>query len=166
MDELAGSFSGGIHACLAVFCLILGPIVLRRRKGGSAHKLWGRIWAGSMLVMNISALMTYDMSGKPNLFHAFALLNLAALLPAIFFVWRYGNSRKRQHLVMHQEFMVWAYFGLAAAGVWQVVTMLLRHRWLDLSYGAGINGLGALTFLSGGALSIFMRKRRKTLEQA
>ena len=76
------SATGGTHAVLAIICLLLGPVIFIRRKGDKTHKMLGRIWAMMMLVLNITALMTYELHGRPNLFHAFAVLNLVALIPA------------------------------------------------------------------------------------
>ena len=117
-DPLTLSFwisglTGGTHAMLAIICLVMGPFIFWRRKGDRIHKFMGRLWAGMMLVLNITALMTYDLHGRPNLFHFFAVLNLCALVPAFWYIRKFAKSRDPKHLAQHQELMSWAYFGLA-----------------------------------------------------
>jgi len=152
------SLTGGIHAALAVICLALGPVIFLRRKGDKAHKLLGRIWAGMMLILNITALMTYELHGRPNLFHFFAVLNLIALIPAFVFIKKYQKSRNPKHLPLHQELMAWAYFGLAAAGVWQLATMALRVDRLPMHPKFFMPTLGIATGLAAWMLSRHLKK--------
>lgn len=153
------SATGGTHAVLAVICLLLGPLIFMRRKGDKTHKMLGRIWALMMLVLNITALMTYELHGRPNLFHAFAILNLIALIPAFVFIKKYQKSRDPKHLRQHQELMAWAYFGLAAAGVWQGVTTLLRFDMLPMHPKYFMPVMGALTGLAAWRLSRYLKRR-------
>lgn len=152
------SATGGIHAALAVICLLLGPVIFLRRKGDKTHKLLGRIWASMMLVLNITALMTYELSGRPNLFHFFAVVNLIALIPGFVFIKKYQKSRNPKHLSQHQEMMAWAYFGLAAAGVWQGVTTLLRFDMLPLHPKFFMPIMGGLTGLAGWMLARYLKR--------
>ena len=154
------SASAMFHFGLASTCLVLGPVIFFRRKGDKTHRRLGRSWAAMMLMMNLSALATYDMSGRPNMFHAFALLNLAALIPAWLYIRRYIKHRNPRDLLNHQEMMVWAYFGLFAAGVWQAATTLVRMRFIELPLGLFFSGLGVLTLFASLALARFLAKRR------
>jgi len=151
--------TGGIHAALAIICLILGPVIFMGRKGDNRHRFLGRIWAIIMLVLNITALLTYDLHGRPNLFHFFAIVNLIALIPGFVFIKKYQTSRNPKHLAQHQELMIWAYFGLAAAGVWQLVTTLLRFDMLPLHPRFFMPIMGVLTGLAGWMLSRYLKKR-------
>lgn len=152
------SMTGGIHALLAVICLLLGPVIFLRRKGDKSHKILGRIWASMMLALNITALLTYELHGRPNLFHAFAILNLIALIPAFIYIKKYQTSRNPKHLTLHQELMAWAYFGLAAAGVWQLATSLLRIDMLPIHPKFFMPSLGIATGLAGLILSRYLKK--------
>jgi len=156
------SFTGGLHAGLAVICLVLGPVIFLRRKGDTIHKMLGRIWAAMMLVLNITALMTYELDGRPNLFHAFAILNLIALIPAFVFIKKYQKSRNPKHLALHQELMAWAYFGLAAAGVWQLATSLLRIDMLPMHPKFFMPTLGIATGLASWMLARYLKRRLAT----
>ena len=144
VDGVLDSF----HFICALGALLLGPIVLARRKGDTIHRWLGRLWALMMLIINISALSMYDMSGRPNLFHIFALVSLITLSCALWAIWRYKLTRNPNYLVTHQHCMVWAYFGLLMAGLWQVVFNLVRSDIFDVSIGMLYNGLGALTAIA------------------
>lgn len=116
------SLRGGVHVSTAVLALVLGPVVLLRRKGDQLHRVLGRIWFGAMLTVNLSAFTMYGFNGLPNLFHGFALLSLSALLPGFFAARTYAHSRAPTDLQRHMICMHWAYFGLASAGLWQLIS--------------------------------------------
>ena len=143
---------GGVHFTAAMTALLLGPTVLGRAKGTPAHRLLGRIWVALMLALNLSALTMYGLDGRPNLFHAFALLSLWALIPGFLAIRRYTATKDRKDLVAHKVCMHWAYFGLVAAGVWQVAS-----RIAVLSESAEFNNalwiLGLLTVIASWAFN-------------
>lgn len=150
---------GGTHAMLAVLCLLMGPFIFRRRKGDKIHKLMGRLWASMMLVLNVTALLTYDLHGRPNLFHFFAVVNLCALIPAIWFIRKFGKTRNPKDLAQHQEYMAWAYFGLAAAGFWQMVTTLMRFDLLPLHPKYFLPAMGILTGVACWGVARYLSRR-------
>ena len=47
------------HATAAITALLVGGIMLYRTKGPPAHRLWGRIWVGMMLVIVLTSLFIY-----------------------------------------------------------------------------------------------------------
>lgn len=164
MDVLTWSYwvdtkIGGVHFGAALICLALGPYIFSRRKGDKIHRISGRVWALLMFALNITALSSYDISGRPTLFHFFALLSLATLTPGVIMIWVYKRSRKRTHLIVHQMCMIWAYFGLAAAGVWQIGLRLLVHYMGPESYGIGLGMFGGLTFVCAGVLNIYLNRK-------
>ena len=44
-----------LHAILAMIAIILGGIQLSMKKGGTIHKLLGRVWVGIMMFVAISS---------------------------------------------------------------------------------------------------------------
>lgn len=150
---------GSLHFLCALGALILGPIVLFRRKGDRTHRWLGRIWAMMMAAIIISALSMYDINGRPNLFHFFALVSLITLSCALWAIYRYKRTRKARYLITHQHCMVWAYFGLFMAGFWQVIFNVVRADRLDVSLGTLYNGLGFLTALASLALYFILAKK-------
>lgn len=55
--------------------------------------------------------------------------------------------------------MAWAYYGLLAAGVWQIVISLARVDAISIPYKYLFNGLGALTAISAAALFLYFRSK-------
>lgn len=152
------SLTGGIHILAAFICLVLGPIIFFNQKGTARHKLMGKIWIVCMLIVDIAALCTYELNGRPNLFHAFAFLNLITLTPAFLFIKKYQKTKNPKDLVQHRGYMAWTYFGLLAAGIWQIIISLARVGVLNMAYKYLYNGLGALTLIASISLFIYLRK--------
>ncbi len=148
---------GALHFIAALLALGLGPVVLSRKKGDARHVWLGRIWVASMLSVNLSALSMYDISGRPNLFHAFAILSLSALLPGFWAIRKYKKQRQRQFLVLHQHLMIWAYFGLFMAGFWQIVTSLMRISGAT-EFGMIYNILGVATIALAGVTHVMINR--------
>ncbi len=154
----AHTFMGNVHFIAALVALILGPVVLFRRKGDRAHRWLGRCWALVMLGVDVSALSMYEMNGRPNLFHLFALVSLSALIPGVRAIWRYQRSGLRDDLITHQICMCWAYMGLVFAGVWQLATrvvIITDALPIGLSFGL----LGVLTFVASLAFDRYLKQR-------
>lgn len=152
------SFTGGLHFALAIIAIILGPIILFRRKGDVLHRWLGRAWALMMFVIIGSALIMYDMTGRPNLFHFFALVSFVTLTRASWAIWSYKRTRDPKHLNAHQHSMVWAYYGLFMAGLWQIVFNLVRADVLQISIRMLYNGLGLFTGFVAIFVFIFLKK--------
>lgn len=153
------SIRGSLHFGAALLALVLGPIIMLRKKGDKYHRWLGRIWAVCMLCITVSALVMYDMLGRPNLFHFFAIVSLATLIPGVWSIRKFKKSRDPRHLITHQYCMVWAFFGLAAAGIWQMAFTLVRTGQFSVSRGLLYNGLGALTALTAIGLNLILRRK-------
>lgn len=149
---------GGVHFGAAAVGLLLGPVVLARPKGDQPHRWLGRIWVLAMLAVNLSAFTMYDVNGRPNLFHAFGFLSLYALVPGFLAIRRYRRTRDAVALRTHQVCMHWAYFGLAAAGIWQIIS-----RYAVLAGGFEFVGtlwvLGGLTALVSWTFGHWLKQR-------
>ncbi len=113
---------GGVHFVAAIIALVLGPLIFLNRKGSGLHRLSGYGFVLAMLTVNITALTLYDFTGGPNLFHAFAVLSLTALLPGFYAIRMAARTGEERHLQLHIRLMIWAYFGLLGAGIAQVGT--------------------------------------------
>lgn len=113
---------GTAHTALAVASLILGAVVFSQRKGGARHRLLGRLYAGALLLVNLSALSVYEDASGPGPFHVLALISLATLSGGLFPALL--RRPKDSWLEAHAYFMSWSYVGLAAAGAAQLATKL------------------------------------------
>jgi uncharacterized membrane protein len=81
-----------IHAWTAVAALILGAIVLFRRKGDRLHRRGGRIWVGLMLVVTLSSFFIHEIRlwGQWSPIHLLSISTLLALVRAVAMI-RRGN---------------------------------------------------------------------------
>src|SRR5687768_455781 len=70
---------GWIHVIAAGAAIASGAVVLFLRKGNRRHRRLGWIYATSMAVLNISALMIYRLFGGFGPFHAFAIVSLVTV---------------------------------------------------------------------------------------
>ena len=118
-----------IHAFSAILAVLIGAMVLFRRKGTPLHKLMGRVWAGLMLVVATSALFINEirMIGPFSPIHLFSLATYLGLAQGIRHI-RRGNVRAHRAQMQGLYFMV---LGLAGA-----FTLLPGRRMNEVLFGA------------------------------
>ena len=109
---------GTSHFVLAVACLAVGAAVLAQKKGEQRHRALGYVYFVALVLVNLSALSTYEETGEPGFFHGLALVSLvtltAGIAPAIL------RRPRGWWLNLHGYFMCWSYVGLVAAGAAQI----------------------------------------------
>ena len=108
-----------IHLGTALPALLLGPIILFRRKGDKRHKLLGRIWVGLMLVTAIaSAFIRAPGAGVAgtgfSFIHIFTVWTLISVPMGLYFI-RRGNQKA------HRDTMTGLYAGLCIAGAFTLI---------------------------------------------
>ncbi len=128
---MSGSISaiGAAHVTVGVMALAGGGAVLAMTKGTARHRIAGRIYAVAILLINGTALSIYDLSGRPTVFHAIALVNLTTLAMGMVALRRWRRTREPRDLVTHQRRMAMNYVGLWMA----FLTELLVNPMLGLS---------------------------------
>jgi len=104
-----------VHMCVALAALLLGQVIFLRVKGDLTHRLLGLGYVIAMILTNVTALMIYDFTGGPNLFHFLALVSLATAFPGLAFGVLYGVKKHKKALAAHIDLMSWSYFGLFMA---------------------------------------------------
>lgn len=111
-----------VHVGACAAALMLGAAVAAAPKGTAWHRRAGRAFMASMLVLNLSALGLYRLSGAFNGFHALALFSLAGLAAG----WWCARRARRSalHRELHGRFMLWSYVGLLAAAASELVVRL------------------------------------------
>ena len=94
-----------LHAIMAIVAVILCGIQLSMKKGGSIHKLLGRIWVGLMLIVAISSFFIHEIRlwGAYSPIHLLSLWTIFSLGLGIYFV-RVGNIKR------HKQVMITLYF--------------------------------------------------------
>ena len=126
------SLLGQIHLASSIASLASGAIVLLMSpKGTRRHRQVGWVYAVSMLVLNVTALMIYRLFGGFGPFHVAAIVSLGTLIPAVMSARRAKSSRLGRDLVArdrwvqwHYYFVTWSYVGLCAAAVSETATRL------------------------------------------
>ena len=94
-----------LHAILAMIAIILGGIQLSMKKGGTIHKLLGRIWVGLMLIVAITSFFIHEIKlwGAYSPIHLLSLWTIFILGVGIYYV-RVGNIKR------HKQVMIALYF--------------------------------------------------------
>jgi uncharacterized membrane protein len=111
---------GWLHILCAVAALLVGAAVFFRQKGTRTHRVLGYFYSALLLLVNVSALSTFSISGSPGPFHAMAVVSLATLVAG--FISAVLRRPRSWWLDLHAYFMSWSYVGLAAAGASQIAT--------------------------------------------
>jgi uncharacterized membrane protein len=104
-----------VHVGLSVVCLIIGAVIFFRPKADEWHRRMGKVYALSMIGLNVAGLGIYHLTGHFNLFHFTAILNLALVLIGWFQV--ILRRRLRRWLYRHYVYMCWSYTALVAAAI-------------------------------------------------
>ena len=111
-----------IHLATVLPALPLGAYVLLRRKGGSAHRLLGRLWAALMVITAVSTFWLQE-GGRLSFIHLFSVLTLVSVPLAVFWI-RRGNVER------HRRAMTNTYIGLVVAGLFAFAPGRLLGGWL------------------------------------
>lgn len=118
---------GLLHLALALLALAIGARQLWRPKGTRAHRRWGWLFVGAMLVSNLVVLGIYEDSRGPGIFHVLAVVSLCSVTSGALAP-RYlplGAGRR----IAHAQFMLWSFGGLVGAGAGQAATAFGWAPW-------------------------------------
>ena len=113
-----------LHAIMAIVAVILGGIQLSMKKGGSIHKLLGRIWVGLMLIVAISSFFIHEIKlwDAYSPIHLLSLWTIFILGVGIYYV-RVGNVKR------HKQLMIATYFfALIVAGFFTLYPGRVMHQ--------------------------------------
>lgn len=119
---------GLAHLVIALLAMVFGTLVIISSKGTRKHKWLGRAYVGSMVAVNVSAFLIYELFGGLGLFHWMALFSLLTVLAGYF----PARSRRPGWRIRHAYFMSGSYVGLIAALAAEILT---RTPWLPF-FGA------------------------------
>ena len=117
---------GAAHFASACAALLFGLIVLLEHKGTGSHRALGGAYVAAMVLLNLTALGVYRLTGQFGPFHALALVSLAVVNRGIAAAIRRGPG----WLVTHYYFMAWSYIGLLAAACTEVMARMPLFRGL------------------------------------
>lgn len=102
---------GMAHFTAALVAMALGGVLVCERKGTPTHRMIGVGYVLAMLVVNVTALCLYRLTGRFGPFHALALVSLAIVIGGI----AATLLRRERWLHTHYYCMAWTYVGLLAA---------------------------------------------------
>ncbi|MCR9154358.1 MAG: DUF2306 domain-containing protein [Bacteroidetes bacterium] len=157
------SFEGLLHFTASIIGLLSGAYLLIAKKGSRAHKVIGRIFGFSVLIVNISALFIYDFNqGRISPFHFLIPVSLFFLiygwLPMLF------AKRTRRTINRHIIGMTGASLGLWAAGATEYFVREIVNAEMEKSALILYSFLISLPFgILIGLLITIQIKRQKSL---
>ena len=140
---------GLIHVFFGLAAMALGLLVVIGTKGTRRHRLIGRGYVAAMILLNATALMIYDLSGRFGPFHVAALISLATLSAG--FVPAFLRRPRVGWMPLHGTFMSWSYVGLLAAFLSEVAT-----RVPGMDFGVGVIAATVIV-VAGGVVLIHTR---------
>ena len=126
---LAAPLAIQIHARAASAAMVLGAVILFRRKGTKMHRLMGRIWVGLMLIVATSAIFINEIRliGPFSPIHIFVVFTYVGL-------WQAVREVRRGNVEAHQAGMKSIYLGaLLLTGAF---TLMPGRRMHDVLFGA------------------------------
>ena len=109
-----------VHVVAAICAIGVGSLVLAARKGTRTHRRLGWSYLGSMLLLDLTALQIYRLTGAFGPFHYAAIFSLATVLAG--FVAARRRRPRGTWVRVHLLFMAWSYIGLLAAAASEIAT--------------------------------------------
>ena len=90
-----------LHAIAAMIAIILGGVQLYMKKGGTTHKLLGRVWVGLMLLVSFSSFFIHEIKlwGAYSPIHLVSLLTIFYVVLAIYFA-RVGKIKRHKRAMV------------------------------------------------------------------
>jgi uncharacterized membrane protein len=111
-----------IHILMAIAAMAIGPLVLFRRKGDTAHRWLGRSWVLAMYGLAISGVQMW-LSGRPNILIVFSVLTSITVTLGLIAIWR-------RKVEQHVRWMLGSYVGLLAAAVFSLMPGRVVANWV------------------------------------
>jgi predicted membrane channel-forming protein YqfA (hemolysin III family) len=109
------SYTGLIHFIASMLALFLGTLVLILPKGTLKHKNIGRLYSLAMIVVLITAFMTYRLFGTWGIFHWTAVISSLTLACGLIPILTRRPTNNYRSL--HYSFMYWSVMGVYGAFV-------------------------------------------------
>lgn len=123
-ENFITSPTGLIHFIASLLAFVLGTLVLAGKKGTATHKLLGKLYAATMLVVLTTAFMTYRLFGTWGIFHWSAVISSVTLLGGLIPV--FTKRPARNYVSLHFSFMYWSILGLYGAFVSEILVRMPR----------------------------------------
>lgn len=128
------TFAGAIHTVLAMLGIVVGLVQLLRPKRGAGHRARGYAFVYAMLVADGTAMLIYQFTGKFNVFHVGAIVNLVWVVLGIVPVLR--DPRPLNWKNQHYYFIAWSYVSLLAAAFTELVVRTVHLTTREQAWSA------------------------------
>jgi uncharacterized membrane protein len=113
-----------IHVACAVLALIVGAVVLFRRKGDGRHRALGKVWVTLMAIVALSSFFIWTI----RLWGPFSPIHLLSIL-TLFLLWRAVTYARRRQIVMHRRIMQSTYLlALVVTGLFTFYPGRIMYR--------------------------------------
>lgn len=113
---------GVVHTTGAMVALLAGAAVLLGRKGTRVHRQLGHLYLWALVLVNGTAFMLTELTGRFGPFHVLAGVSLATLCAGV--VPALTRRPKGGWLELHARYMAWSYAGLSAAAAAEVAVRI------------------------------------------
>ena len=130
----------------ALIALITGTYILFNPKGTTTHRVAGRLYAGGMIVLLVTAFQMYYLFGRFGIVHWGALGSVVALTVGL------GAIGLRAFI---ESWLRWHYFGMGASIIGVYASFLVESTYRFFSpvyFWWATLGPTALVFITGGFL--------------
>jgi uncharacterized membrane protein len=165
MENIVSGSTGLLHLIFSVIALITGLFVLLMTKGTKIHKQIGYLYSVSMILVNLTAFMIYELYGNFGIFHFFAVISCLTLFAGLYPVL---TKKRKNYLLTHFNFMYWSVVGLYCAFMAEIFSRLPKIILTETGEpmtafykGVGI-GIGVVMTI---AISFFMKYKPKWTKQ-
>jgi uncharacterized membrane protein len=135
-----------VHLVAALLALVTGTYILAASKGTRQHRWVGRAYAGSMVVLLLTAFQIYFLFGHFGIIHWGAVGSVLALAVGI------GAALLRSVV---RSWLQWHYLGMGASvtGLYAAFIIESTYRFFPSAYFWWLTlGLAAVVFGTGGVL--------------
>lgn len=153
---------GWLHTLTAIIALITGSMILANEKGTQRHKLVGRVYGVSMLVVCVTSFMIYRVHGTFGVLHFFAVVSTVTLLLGMLPLY---TRRGKNPIVAHLSWMYWSVIGLYCAFAAEVFTRLPMLLDLENNYGIFYALVGIAAGVVGMVGSKYFKTKKGEWEQ-
>lgn len=121
MENIINGPIGLLHLIASLIALITGLFILMAAKGTKIHKQSGYVYSVSMILVNLTAFMIYNLYGKFGIFHWFAVISFLTLFAGLYPVL---TRKSKNYLLTHFNFMYWSVVGLYCAFMAEIFSRL------------------------------------------
>ena len=142
------------HVATVVPAAILGAVLLARRKGTPAHRLFGKIWLVLMVATSFSTFFIHDLKTVGD-FSPIHLLSVYVIVGSVLAI----RAARRRDIAQHRGHVAGMYFGgIVVAGLFTLVP----HRVMGAMIFDGASGFASglvaavvsVLLIAAGALAV------------